>query len=325
MDRLDIRILRELFQAHTVWPARPGLIASYREVARRLDANPGTVRNRIARMIKSGFLQGVLFYINPSLLGLHGCSYALELAPGKSKPEVLRRLAAIEGVVFFENFRGPLLGLGIVYDTESSMRGTLAQVDRITGGTAGICTLVAHPPAPKSLSRAEWALALRLMGGSFQSFRQLADEMRVPVRTLRRRLDKLGDSGALLTFPKLDYRALTGCLAAELVVGLGDPALRGEAESRIMVIAGDWTTFVGAWETFNIYRMFLPRVSLVNEMAQEIGRIPGVLFARAELVDGLESHLDKLAHYAERALAGVEPTAPRAALPPLTAHLRAGH
>ncbi|MCI4363256.1 MAG: winged helix-turn-helix transcriptional regulator [Thermoplasmata archaeon] len=324
MDRLDIRILRELYQAHTVWPARPGVIASYREVARRLEANPGTVRNRIARMIKTGFLRGVMFYINPSLLGLHGCSYAVELAPGTAKPEVLRRVVAVEGVVFLENFRGPLLGLGIVYDTEASMRATMAKVDRIAGGAGGICTLVEHPPAPNSLSRPEWTLALRLMSGNVRSFRQLADEMRMPVRTLRRRLEKLGETGALLTFPELDYRAVSGSFGAELVVGLGDPALRAEAESRIMVIAGDWTTFVGAWAKFNVYRMFLPRVGLVNEMAEEIGRIPGVLFARAELVDGLEDHLDKIARYAEQALAAVEVTAPRAAMPPLAARLRVG-
>jgi DNA-binding Lrp family transcriptional regulator len=323
MDRLDIRILRELFQAHTVWPARPGPIASYREVARKLQANPGTVRNRIARMIKTGLLQGVLFYINPSLIGLQGCSYALEVAPNRSKPEVMRRLAAVEGVVFFENFRGPLLGLGILYDTEAGRHATLGKIDRIAGGAPGLCTPVTHPPAPKSLSRAEWTLALRLMTGSFQSFRQLAEELHIPVRTLRRRLDKLGDTGALLTYPRLDYRALSGSIAAELVVGLNDPALRSEAESRIMVIAGDWTTFVGAWETFNIYRLFLPRVSLLTDMAQEVGRIPGVLFARAELVDGLEDHLDKIGRYAEQALARVKRPPSRAAMPPLTVQLRA--
>jgi DNA-binding Lrp family transcriptional regulator len=275
-------------------------------------------------MIRTGFLQGIKCYINPSLLGLHGCSYAVELAAGRSKPEAVRKLVAIEGVLFIENFRGPLVGLGIAFDTEQSMRAAMAQVDRIAGSPGGICTLVAHPPAPATLSRAGWTLALRLMNGPVQSYRLLAEELRVPVRTLRRRLDKLGASGAILTFPKLDYGALTGSLAAELVVGFGDPALRGEAESRIQVITGDWSTFVGTWETFSIYRMFLPRVALVNDMAEEIGRIPGVQFARAELVDRLEDHLEKLARYAERELAGLEAGAPRAMVPALAAQLRKG-
>lgn len=324
MDRTDIRILRELMQAHTVWPARPGPIASYREVARRLHSNPGTIRNRIARMIRTGFLRGVAFYVNPSLLGFRTCSYAVEIAPGRSKPEVMKRVVNLEGVVFLEVYRGPLLGLGIAYDSERSLRSTLSRIDKLAGCAQGMWTAVVHPPAPTSLSRAEWVLALRLMSGGFQSYGQLAHEMGVPVRTLHRRLAKLGNSGALLSFPRLDFSAVSGTIAAELLVRFGANAQRGEIESRISALVQDWTVFVGSWESFNIYRLFLPRVSLLTELAQEIGRIPGVDASRGEFVDGLEEHLGKFKGYAERALASVPEKAPRSAVPPLEVRLRVG-
>lgn len=324
MDRTDIRILRELMQAHTVWPARPGPVASYREIARKLRSNPGTIRNRIARMIRSGFLRGVAFYVNPSLLGFRTCSYAVEVAPGLSKADVMKRIVNLEGVVFLEVYRGPLLGLGIAYDSERSLRSTLARVDKLAGCPRGLWTAVVHPPAPSSLTRPEWTLALRLMSGGFQSYGQLAHEMGVPTRTLRRRLAKLGNSGALLSFPRLDFSAVSGTIAAELLVQFGEPSQRAEVESRISALVQDYTVYVGSWESFNIYRLFLPRVSLVTDLSQQVGRMPGVVAARGEFVDDLEEHLGKFKGYAERALASVPEKTARRVVPPLEVRLRVG-
>ncbi|HEV2317472.1 MAG TPA: hypothetical protein VGV89_07865 [Thermoplasmata archaeon] len=307
MDRLDIRILRELFQGQTIWPARPGLLASYRQVARSLGASPGTVRNRIQRWIRSGFLQGHAVYVNPKLLGLLSGSYAIEVSPALRKRDVIEALGELDGVVFFENFRGNLLGLGVTYRDEASLAVLLDRVDQIARSERGVFSRVQHPPLAIVLTRPEWALISRLMSGDFQTYPQLARELRISVRTLKRRAARLARSGAVLSYPRIDYRALEGGVTAELLLSFASPDTRPSAERTVRERLDDWSIFAGVWEEFDIFRLILPNVTIASELAEEVGRIEGVRFARLEFVDGLIDRFEKLRSHLDVVLAQPRP------------------
>lgn len=302
MDRLDILILRELAQGGELWPARPGSIPSYRQLARKVQASPGTVRNRVRRMIQSGFMHGVLFYPNPTLLGFLGGSYAIELPHPEEKPRILARVAAVDGVIFLENFRGALLGIGLTYADDRALEPTLRRIDRAAGTGPGMFTPVAHPPCPASLSRPDWQLAVRLMAGGLPSYSHAAGDLGVSLRTLKRRMKRLMASGALLSFPRLDYRALHSGVTAELLVAFDGAEREEEAKARISAHIGDFTFFTGAWDRFRIYRLILPNIARATTLGEAVRRIPGLAFARMELVDSLEYHLDALLPHARRRL-----------------------
>lgn len=307
MDRLDIRILRELAQSHTLWPARPGLVSSYRSMARQLGVSPGTVRNRIREMVRTGFLQGISVYANPNLLGLRSGSYAVEVSPALARSEVLRRVAQVQGVVFLENFLGTLLGVGLTYEDDRTLEEKLTRIDRIARSARGVFSRVEHPPSAVTLNASEWALVVRLMQGSFASYHQLAQESRVPVRTLKRRVAKLLRANAILTFPRTDYRALTGGVSTDLLVAFTDRHAKAAAGSRILHLVEDWMTFAGVWEEFDVYRLILPNVAKASDLAEAIRRIETVRSVRVEFVVGLIDHLDALRPYVERRMAVPRP------------------
>ena len=301
MDQLDIRILRELFQAFTLWPARPGLFSSYREIARKLGVAPGTVRNRVREMSRTGFLQGTAVYANPAILGLESGSFAVEIGAGVRKEEVIRRLSAVPGIVFFENFHGRLLGMGVCYERESALRPLLNRVERIAHSAPGMYSRVRHPTPSGSLTTAEWRLIDRLMAGNVRSYVQLARELQMSTRTLKRRLRRLIESGAVLSFPLLDFRSLPGGVTAELLVSYAPD--RPEARVRALQRLDDWMIYAGVWEEFDIYRLILPNVAVAAELAREIQGWEGIRFARVELVEGLISHVDALRPYVLRQMA----------------------
>lgn len=310
LDRFDIRIVRELTQSRTVWPARPGLIASYRQIARTVGASPGTVRNRVGHMTRSGVLRGFAVYANLNLLGLRSGSYAVEVSPSLRKSEVIDRLARIDGLVFFENFRGGLLGIGIAYAPDQNVEVMLARIDAVAHSPRGMFSRVTHPPCSVELTQPEWMLLSRLMSGSFRSYGQLARELRTSIRTLKRRLAKLDRSGALLTFPQLDYSALTGVVAAGLLVTFRDSPAKEDAKLKVRQLLDDWTTFVGGWEDFEFYRLFLPNVAKAAEVGETVRGIPGVGYVRIEFVDGLIDQLGKLKVHVDRHIVpGVPPKA----------------
>ena len=302
MDRLDVLILRELMQARTIWPGKPGLPSSYRSIARSVGTSPGTVRNRIREMSRIGFFQGSAVYPNLNLIGLRAGSYAIEVAASLRKSEVIRELARIDQVVTAQDFRGNLLGLGLVYATEEERTSLLAYIDRLARSRPGIFSRVNHPPFTGSLTVAEGRLVSRLVAGGFRSYAQLARELEVSDRTLKRRIAKIVGTGAVLSFPRLEYRAVVGGVLAELLVSFLDPRSKSAAVSQILTRVEPWLIYAGVWEEFDAYRLVLPNVSIAPELAEEVGRIEGVGAARVEFVDRVIVRLHALRKYVDRSV-----------------------
>jgi DNA-binding Lrp family transcriptional regulator len=300
VDRLDVRILREMSQGGSVWPAHPGLTASYRGISRKLGVAPGTVRNRVREMIRTGFLGGVSVYVNPNLLGLLGASYGIEVPSSARRSDALERLSRLPGVVFLEIFRGPMVGLALVLRSEEEVGPTLSSIDRVAHCPRGIFTRVQHPPCTDVLSQQDWRLASRLMTDRILPYDALAGELGVSVRTLKRRMERLLQSSALLTFPKLDFRCVQGAVTADLLVGYAHRPSREHARSKIMQRLEEWMFFAGIWDEFELYRLILPNLALASQLAEEVGRLPGVGFARAELVESLLPRFEHLVPFLER-------------------------
>ena len=302
VDQLDIRILRELTQADALWPAKLGPPASYREIARRVGVSYSTIHNRIQSMMESGFLRGIGVYVNPLLLGLEAGSYVVEIPRAGTKARLIDRIRDIPGVIFFENFRGSLLGLGIMYEDARRLEARLSRIDRICESERGTFSRVTFPPTDVALAPGDWKLIQVLMSRGLLSYDRLAEELGVPVRTLKRRLSKLVHTHAILTYPRMDYRGLEGGIASELLVEFRSPEARASGEAKIRQRIGEWVTFVGVWEKFDMFRLILPNTRMVNDLALEIGRYPEIRTVRPELVDEVIDRFQALLPYVERRL-----------------------
>jgi len=291
MDAVDVRILRELTQANSVYPARPGLGTSYRSVARAISVSPGTVRNRVHRMTAAGVLTGSSVYANPNLLGLEVGAYAVEVSPRRRRHEVIARLRGLEGVSFIQVFRGSLLGVVFAYPDAPSRERMVGAVHRITGAESGTFTRVSYPPCHVMLTGSEWKLLARLVRGPFPSYAALARELGISVRTVKRQVAKLVHARAVLSVPTMDYRALSGCVPADLLVAYISPHVRHEAERKVLGLIEDRMIFAGVWADLGMFSLILPKISTVSQIAEEVSRIPGVAMSRAEIV---EDHIDQV-------------------------------
>ncbi len=300
MDKLDITILRELTQAQTVLPGRPGLISSYRELARKIGFSAGTVRNRINGMYSSGVLIGSSVYPNPNFLGLKAGAFAIESSPLLSKSDVVDGIRSVDGVYFIQNFHGTYLGIAFVYQDEESLASKLASFRKATGAEEGMFSRVFYPPCRDTLTVPEWKLIASLSRGHFQSYEKLARELNISVRTLKRRLSRITAVGAILSVPNMDYTAISGGVPADLIVSFADSKARSEIESRIIEVVKEYTIYAGVWESFGMYSMILPKVVTATLLANKVRRTPGVKMARVEIVD---EHFDRsiaMADYAEK-------------------------
>ena len=308
MDALDVRIVRELTQAQTVLPARPGLAPSYRTVARALGAAPGTVRHRLDELYRSGVLVGSSVYANPALLGLESAALAARVVGARDRVDVARAVLREPGVLFVQEFHGPLLGIVFVWRRSAELRRKLARLRALTGDRAPWFGRVEFPPCARRVGPGEWRLILRLMEGPFESLRALASGLGTSVRTVQRRLDRLVRTHAILSVPTMEYRALSDCVPADLVVRFRPGPGRREAEGAVLGHVGERTIFAGLWTKFSLYSLILPSVADLARLREAVRAVPGVLDVRGEIVEQHHDRVAALRPYAE-ALAARAPGA----------------
>src|SRR5579872_3655019 len=241
MDRFDVEIIRELSQAQVTMPARVGLRSSYREMAKKIGISAGTVRNRVEKMYATGVLGGSSVYPNPTLLGLKGGSFAVDVSPRLAKSEVLSSLKSISDILFIHNFRGSLVGMLFLYKSES-LDEIIERFKAVSDAKAVFFSRVEFPPCKLNLDNFDLHLILQLSRG-FRSYAQLSRSLDTSIRTIKRRLSRLKAEGAILSSPTLDYKAISGGAAADLIVAYQHSKV--ETEKKILEIIGEYMIFAG--------------------------------------------------------------------------------
>jgi DNA-binding Lrp family transcriptional regulator len=284
-DRLDVRIIRELTQAQELLAGRPGLPGSYRQIARKVGAHSGTVRNRLLRMYRAGVLTGFSTYPNPNLLGIQVFAYAFDVGVDVPKPEVVGQLRRLDGVAFLHDFHGPAVGMVFACAPGEPAEARMAEINRIADAVPWRVTPVDFPPGPEGLTDSDRVFVRRLLRGGFRTYADLAAELGLSLRTVKRRFARLTDCWAVFSLPTIDYRAISGSVPADLQVAYRTPSAQREAEPAVLRMVGDHLIFAGPWTGFSLYSMILPKVGMLTDLAERLRQIPGVEAVRAGFVD----------------------------------------
>jgi DNA-binding Lrp family transcriptional regulator len=243
-------------------------------------------------MQSSGFLLGSSIYPNPSLLDLKGGAYAFDVpSSSKQKIQIIEQLKLMDCPIFIHNHNGSFVGIFFVYrDEEAELRNKLKEFRNLSGEVDGIFSPVIFPPCRERLSEPERVLISRLTEGrEFQSYSQIAKELKVSVRTAKRRMAKIFRAQAILSSPTLNYQAIKEAVPADMIVSFATPHNRGEMEEKIIKILDDYLIFIGLGEEFIVYNLILPSMHAVIDLTNTVKRIEGVKSVRAELVN---EHID---------------------------------
>ena len=286
MDRRDIAIIHELAQEGRVYLPR-GYGPSLRAISRKLSVSEGAVRGRIAKLRASGFLGGPRIIANPRLLGLEQAAYHGSVAPGFSKEVVLRQVCAVEGVFLIVNFHGRGLGVVFSHDAGSSPQERQVLLDRLCGGPADFLAPVPLPPVTAPLSRTDWDLIRSVCARGASTHAELARELGLSVRTVKRHLSKLVDSWAFVSFPRFNFRVIPGGAAASLMFRPAGSTPAAEVRARVLELAQDYLLYFGQWGEVTQLMLIVPNPSAASALAKAAGLVEGVGWVTVELVDDL--------------------------------------
>ena len=283
MDKLDVAVIRELLQGAPTSPIRPEIRLSSRAVARRLGVSEGTVRARARRLVDSGFIRGWEVHPNPRLFGLNERAVMVDVAGG-SKRAAMEKLGLIEGTVLLVDYHGAGVGMVFFYKDEKSLSRKLDLIAMVAGGSVLSSADIPYPPCDLRLGLFDWKILACLQKRIGASYAEVAQELGLSARTVKRRMDRMTNGGAAFVLASGDEAKLMDTVRCDLHVKWGDPKLRAKAEAELIRLLSDYNFFSGLWTNFSVFNLLVPNVQAAKELLEEASAVDGVKEARVEFL-----------------------------------------
>jgi DNA-binding Lrp family transcriptional regulator len=286
MDELDVRIFRAL----TTDNSRPSFFTplkiSLRDVARKLQVDDVTVRNRYKRLQEKGILSGWKVLPNPSLFGYRIVNVLVDTPPRSPKDDMIRKLRLVDGVVGIYDVHGDSLGVTLLFDSNQSLSRIIKLISRITNAENIIQVRAASLPAQIGrLTDTDWAIVRSLADDASKSYVQVAKELGLSPRTIKSRLLKLEINRALIIGPMISLAAIDGMIGLFLFYSYTKPELKGEVDQAILSHFGASYLLAMMTDPDRAYVILVaPTMASVKSYLKWTKQQPGVASARAEIV-----------------------------------------
>ena len=230
-DKAYSDLMRELWGSPDIWNNKK----SYIEIATKLGVDEETVRNRIKHLRDTGFFLGYRLVPNPVLLGRTFSSLRIEFKDRESKQAAISRLALMDGVI----------NIGSTYD-KSVLVTLLADEDQdfsklIVGlGVQGEVSWVPGLGMRTTgfrMTRLDWEIVSLLLRDAERKLDDIAKQLKVSTRTVKRRLNMMMKETAIFTMPMVDLRKTEG-ISYQLRVQ-SKMGKKSEVEKSIVAKIGD--------------------------------------------------------------------------------------
>ena len=203
-DKAYSDLMRELWGSPDIWNTKK----SYIEIAAKLGVDEETVRNRVKHLRDTRFLLGYRLVPNPVLLGRTFASLRIEFLDREAKQAAIPKLARMDGVI----------NIGSTYD-KSALVTLLADRDQdfsklVVG--LGIDGEVSWVPGlglrttKFRMTRLDWEIVSLLLRDAERKLDEIAKQLKVSTRTVKRRLNMMMKETAIFTMPMVDLRKTEG-------------------------------------------------------------------------------------------------------------------
>jgi DNA-binding Lrp family transcriptional regulator len=207
-DELDIRLMREFASPASY---RWDVTESLSSMARKLGVDEETVRRRLKRAQLNGLLGGFHLIPNPHLLGCDAAEVDLEVAR-EDKDDAISQLKLVDGVLLVVDFHGKALRVMIYYQTEEESARKIRLVSAICRSETEVHWKDPFPPCGLEMRETDWRILKSLRRDARKSLPQVAKEVGVSVRTVRRRLALMTEANAFFLLPLPSFGKLASVL-----------------------------------------------------------------------------------------------------------------
>lgn len=298
-DRAYSDLMRELWGSPFLWNER----RTYVDIARKLDVDEETVRNRVKSLKDGGFLLGWRLVPNPALLKRSSSFLYVEVQDEDSKDETVARLAAMDGVIVVANFYGRGLLVTLYDDREGNC------VERIKkAGLAGeqFTTPAMNLPGlvPLKMTVTDWRIVKLLLGNAEMKPSEVASMIKVSTKTVNRRLGEMMSSRAIFVMPRVNLKKAGG-ISYQMILGCEEDkraAVEDEVVKKISMLVFRAT----AARSDLIFGFNATNVAEGSDILKWAKKLPGVRTVKMNIVENVVHVFDWLSREVDNYAAPVE-------------------
>ncbi len=288
MDTLDVRILRRLFQGRAYTSKGSALRESLATIAKAVNVDEDTVRNRLRKFQESGFIRDWRLYVNPNFWGGGQIAVWADAGPETAKREVVERLRAVPGVLMvYVCYDGFLVFQE--FDDEWSLPRTVEGLRAALDAREMVVARVSFPKGPVDLRDRDLDLIRAMRGNPWMPNAEIAAAVGLSGRTTRARLARIFAQGVLFAWPSMDFRVIQGGILAHLLVWYPverktevDVALSAHHEPHLWNVI-HMQPYRRGELTPCCYNLMVQNVPEAQEAASWTRRLPGVDHATVHL------------------------------------------
>ncbi len=286
-DDIDIHIIKIMSSPHSFqWDVR----ISLGTVAKGLSMDEETVRKRLHHMNDVGFLQGWQLILNPVLLGRKASIVELCVKDQESKSDVISRLSLMEGVTLIEDFYGNEIAVHILFENEDRLKRQVQLIASICGCPTPISWRLGFPTCRLTPTKTDWRIIHDLRMNARRKLSDVAQNLHLSTRTVKRHMIKLVEGNAFYLDPLLDVRKGGGVSTRFWIVCEADKkkAIDAKFQSEIKRIVSTHT----APQEYSLFIVHCANASEVKEISQWLEKLDGVKEVRSN-IDVEHIHVEK--------------------------------
>ncbi len=220
MDQLDFRIFKSV--GFRPYGRSAGDLSRLNPwvIAKKVGSNGSTVKARISKMKKIGFIKYFQIYPNYSLLGISGSAYLFQLDDVLEKYETIEKCSLVDGVVEIHNFIGSNICIDFTYQDARDERRRLDLFCKLTrcDSPEKFYERVMPQLGIDSLTNTDWRIIKALRYDAFKPLSKVAKELGFTTKTVRNRFEKMVRNNAVIIVPIINPAEIADTITYSLLL-----------------------------------------------------------------------------------------------------------
>ncbi len=188
-------------------------------IAKKVGADGNTVKLRLSKMKRSGFVRYFQIYPNFRLLGVNDVAYLFQVGDVRDKYEIIEKCSLVDGVTEIHNFIGTHICIDFSYRDAPDERRRLELFRRLT-----LCESPERfyertmPPVHIELSNVDWRIIKSLRYDAMKPLSRVATELGLTLKTVRRRFDRMTQNNAVIIVPVVNPAEMADTITHSLLL-----------------------------------------------------------------------------------------------------------
>jgi DNA-binding Lrp family transcriptional regulator len=203
-------------------------------IAKKVGADGNTVKQRLAKMKRNGFIQYFQIYPNFRLLGIHGAGYLFNVPDVVEKPAIIGRCALVDGVTEIHNFIGANICIDFSYRDDQDESRKLELLRNLTH-----CERPERfyertmPSIDIDLTNTDWRIIKDLRYHAFKPLSGVARDLGLTAKTVRRRFERMAQNNAIIIVPIVSPAEIPNTITQVMLL-YPEPERREEVLTKTM-------------------------------------------------------------------------------------------